>query len=380
MDIARMENKTKVLLLLNNFIKNNCKNAENLNDFPFNEAKRKELKREYDLKVRERVDKQAKIEREKNEINEYKSMFMNDNEDIKHDIEVYDELFEKYYMIELRKKFGFLDENNMHKVMEIRTLFFDRLQRTCCDYTNAFRNLNMFSIYGVNEYDDTENVNIDVCMKQEDNTFLEYILSQCATVAQYKKLGYRPRLQSKIKRFEMMIKNNIKFEDFSMDEMKELLQKLKNASVLIYNMNYENKNDNDLMYLEIEEITEIQKKKRDKILWIRFIKKYRQFVNEEYSGSMIESFDNENDIVDKLRGLNNKRIDLMNSVNAKYILRNYLMEQAIQLAKKNKDYSMVNDLLNVIENPFEVQHKADINDYTCPVPLEMCGFCVSCAS
>eukprot|EP01084_Bolivina_argentea_P115243 204965_1 len=47
MDIARMENKTKVLLLLNNFIKNNCKNAENLNDFPFNEAKRKELKREY---------------------------------------------------------------------------------------------------------------------------------------------------------------------------------------------------------------------------------------------------------------------------------------------------------------------------------------------
>ena len=43
----------------------------------------------------------------------------------------------------------------------------------------------------------------------------------------------------------------------------------------------------------------------------------------------------------------------MNQVNPRFILRNYLLQEAIEKAEQNNDYSGVKNLLALAKNPFE---------------------------
>lgn len=71
------------------------------------------------------------------------------------------------------------------------------------------------------------------------------------------------------------------------------------------------------------------------------------------------------------------RFEIMKIVNPKYILKNYIIEEAIQKAQ-NGDFSLVNDLLKIAQCPFD-EHK-DFERYSKPTPQQFSNIKLSCSS
>ena len=67
----------------------------------------------------------------------------------------------------------------------------------------------------------------------------------------------------------------------------------------------------------------------------------------------------------------------MKEVNPKYIIKNYMLQEAIDLAH-NGDYSLVNDLLNIAQSPFD-EHK-EFERYSNLTPMEFANIKLSCSS
>ena len=64
--------------------------------------------------------------------------------------------------------------------------------------------------------------------------------------------------------------------------------------------------------------------------------------------------------------------------NPKYILRNYLAQQAIDKARNDRDYSEIERLLRCLRNPFAEQPEFD--GYACEPPDWARSIAVSCSS
>jgi len=72
-----------------------------------------------------------------------------------------------------------------------------------------------------------------------------------------------------------------------------------------------------------------------------------------------------------------QRLEQMRQINPKYVLRNHLAQNAIELAQK-KDFSEVARLLKILENPYESQAVSE--DYAMGPPAELAHVAISCSS
>lgn len=72
-----------------------------------------------------------------------------------------------------------------------------------------------------------------------------------------------------------------------------------------------------------------------------------------------------------------QRYKLMKEVNPKYIIKNYMLQEAIDLANDG-DFSLVNDLLNIAQNPFD-EHKK-FERYSKSTPMQFSNIKLSCSS
>jgi uncharacterized protein YdiU (UPF0061 family) len=72
-----------------------------------------------------------------------------------------------------------------------------------------------------------------------------------------------------------------------------------------------------------------------------------------------------------------QRLEQMCHINPKYVLRNHLAQNAIELAQK-KDFSEVTRLLKILENPYKSQ--AVPEDYAMGPPPELAHMAISCSS
>lgn len=71
------------------------------------------------------------------------------------------------------------------------------------------------------------------------------------------------------------------------------------------------------------------------------------------------------------------RKEIMKKANPKYIIKNYMLQDAIQLAHSG-DYTLVNDLLDIAQNPFDEHKKFD--KYSKPTPMKFANIKLSCSS
>jgi len=79
----------------------------------------------------------------------------------------------------------------------------------------------------------------------------------------------------------------------------------------------------------------------------------------------------------ELHELDKKRKSTMNESNPRYVLRNYLAEEAIQKAEVG-DFSEVKQLLAALERPFE--ENSSFDHYTRRPTKSACHLRVSCSS
>ena len=76
----------------------------------------------------------------------------------------------------------------------------------------------------------------------------------------------------------------------------------------------------------------------------------------------------------------------MNRANPKFVLRNYLVDKAIEQAIKNADFSEVERLMIILKNPFSDQPelfqkmKIDPDQYASDTPEPFLGSQVSCSA
>ena len=68
----------------------------------------------------------------------------------------------------------------------------------------------------------------------------------------------------------------------------------------------------------------------------------------------------------------------MDSVNPKYVLRNHIMETAIREALEREDYSEIEKVRKIFENPFSDQ--PEYESYAAPSPEWAKDLVVSCLS
>jgi len=117
-------------------------------------------------------------------------------------------------------------------------------------------------------------------------------------------------------------------------------------------------------YENLKELKPEERLKDAKKKWGEWLHKYKERILLEIEGKEeIETFKRE-------------RIELMNSNNPKYILRNYLAQQAIEKAEKG-DFSEVQRLHRLLKKPYEEQNDYADAKYDAVAPDWASDICVT---
>ena len=182
--------------------------------------------------------------------------------------------------------------------------FLTTLESTCGDFTNCFRILSSLSL-------STNNNNT--------TTILDYLVSQSASAATYL-ASIQPRVdEEQMAYFQHIMATNPNVRDSSGLIDGETQRKRKRD--------------------EVKGLDDAKKVVRDRALWGEWLDGYRRYSQQVWG-------------VDGARDSERRRA--MNSVNAKYVLRNWMAQMAIEKAEAG-DYTECQQLLNVLLEPYAVE-------------------------
>lgn len=220
--------------------------------------------------------------------------------------EEYDAEFERHYLQKMRKKLGLIHlelEDDDKLVSEL----LETMHLTGGDFTNTFRLLSSF----LGDLDP---------LKLED--FLEKIATQCASMEELK-VAFRPQMDPRQLSMMLMLAQ-------SNPQLFALIGTKANINKELERIE---------QFSKLQQLTAADLLSKNKRHWKEWLQKYRVRLEKE-----IESVSNA-DV------WNAERVKIMNSNNPKYILRNYIAQNAIEAAE-NGDFTEVREVLKRLENPF----------------------------
>eukprot|EP00347_Sterkiella_histriomuscorum_P006137 403353926 len=264
------------------------------------------------------------------------SPFLDEEESKQYLEENYDKLYSARFLEIMSKKLGFLIEGQNEKVEIVDQEYqciqsiFTAMEQTMGDFTNTFRILAL--------------VSREIELKETDQKAIELLVKHSAPVEHVIALNkpkYSAAALEKIKSILETNPNVLHMFGLDPEEAKKEIEKIENS-----------KSQGTL--------TQDQKSVKDREVWTKWVQSYKQSL-----GQMDKS------ITDEIRKQS------MNKVNPKFILRNYLMEEAIRKAE-DEDFSKVDELLKMCYDPYNEENISEAS--TQPPPQWAQDLCVSCSS
>ena len=237
-------------------------------------------------------------------------------------LDLFDEVYSSYMKQKIRKKFGLLNKE-LEADKEIYDSFLETLEKTGADFTNCFRCLSALPLPGSPDFE----------KKLKD--MKAYLLTQCSTLEEMKiacKTEMDPR---QIQAFFAMLQSN--------PAMMSALGK--QFAALNRDMEKYQKST------EMEDRKEEDQVKMNAEAWDIWLPKYIDRLTKEVEGKI------------DLPVANSERVKVMNANNPRFILRNYIAQNAIEAAEKG-DYSEVRRVLKILENPYS--DDIDLSDLSTP--------------
>ncbi|GFQ91979.1 protein adenylyltransferase SelO, mitochondrial, partial [Trichonephila clavata] len=244
-------------------------------------------------------------------------------------LELYEEEFKKTYMNKMRSKIGLIatecpeDENLVQEL-------FDTMEKSGADFTNTFL---CFLIVDASDADK---------LQSSLNMAKEKIIENCYPVEDLLNTC-RPNLNSaQLQTFIAIANSN-----------PEIIEQLGRAGLTIKRV---------LSQLEktknLEDMTEESKFENDRHIWTEWLNKYRQRLGKDlkaYNGDATS--------------YNWERLNIMKTNNPRFILRNYIAQEAIEKAE-NGDFFAVRKLVEILENPYDQCYTKAINEEAANVQSE----------
>ena len=260
-------------------------------------------------------------------------------------LSAYDSMYANYYEESMRKKFGF----SIHSAdpMPLVKEFFEAMEKTSCDFTDAFVALTECSeeLYRVRKSAASETVS-----QQEVNSIFDEL------VAKFVSRSASPASIVESLRRKMRI-HRLQMDPREIQQLWALLEsRPSEVSFMFGGAPVEairaeiagEKKKLDLLVASSQGIEFYQsmapatKQSADRQLWQRWVSAYRDSLTEQ--SSVLTASES---------GLEEERIKEMREQNPTFVLRNWIAQDAIEQAEKKGDFSAVQTVLRMLETPFE---------------------------
>ncbi|CAH8502729.1 unnamed protein product [Schistosoma haematobium] len=217
--------------------------------------------------------------------------------------------FKSVYLERMRKKLGLLYAKDEIDTELIQNLF-NTMEMTGADFTNTFLAL-----------EDT--LSQVVYQNNADLLKPDLIVQECCSLSQ---------LQETFEPINMELHRQLSAKFTGIRE--NIIDQLEETKIL-------KSKEKEKLYKELEHITEQEYLERNKRLWSIWLQAYKVRLEIDFEGNH-----------DNTKTQFSERLNLMQSVNPRVVLRNYLAEEAIKSADKG-DYTVAQQLFNSLTTPFK---------------------------
>ncbi|XP_063724820.1 protein adenylyltransferase SelO, mitochondrial-like [Symsagittifera roscoffensis] len=236
-------------------------------------------------------------------------------EDLYKSLVQFDDYYEKYYLDKMRQKLGIKPRSETEDQEFVKSLL-RVMQKTGADFTNTFRVFSLTRTPNESNFEDSMNL-----VKSR-------VLDFCTNADELRR-QYKPNIsQHELEMVQALANTNPQL--LSLMGGRRLLSEMRKMEI----------------YEDYKNITDVEKRTDDESHWTEWFEKYTERLKVDWPADTSEADMDE-------------RVAKMNQANPKFILRNHLLQGAIEKAESG-DYTEVKRLFELSKKPYEETHALEV--------------------